>query len=655
MRGPAARARRAGRAGPHLPRGRAAPAAVLRAPAAGGARDAASCWTARSGWSPQAAAGCGCAPTGPPPATWPARSSGPSRPWSSPEDYAVGRGQGAARDRRATRRRWPRSSPRTSGSSAARGVIDFEDVLLRRGLGASRSTPTSPSRCARQYRHFVVDEYQDVNPLQQRLLDAWLGGRGRLCVVGDASQTIYSFTGATPAYLLGFPRPLPRRHGGPAGPRLPLDAAGGRRWPTRLDPRRPAASRPRLRLELVGQRPPGPSPSYASSPTSRPRPTPSPPAAAALIDSGTPARRDRRAVPHQRAVRGVRAGAGRGAACRTWCAARERFFERPEVRAGDGARCAAPTRVDPGGDPAGGGRGRGARRRRLGAPTRPRPAAPLASGGSRSPRWSSSPRSTRPRRRWCRSGRPRRSSAPVTLADFNEELARRAAQQHAPTVEGVTLASLHSAKGLEWDAVFLVGLTEGTLPTTYAKTPGAGRGGAPAALRRGHPGAGAALAVLAAARSPGGRARRPSRFLPQLDRSAGAERAGAGAARRTERRRTQVVVLPDLRRHPARRGGPQAGALPDLPVRPRRGAVRAAAPVAAAGGRGAEGAGVRGLHRRDPDRAGRAAARTRARNWSRSPGSARASCGLYGETVLALVAGAAVDDVCPQKSFESDR
>ena len=57
-----------------------------------------------------------------------------------------------------------------------------------------------------QYRHFVVDEYQDVSPLQQRLLDAWLGGRDDLCVVGDASQTIYSFTGATSRHLLEFTR-----------------------------------------------------------------------------------------------------------------------------------------------------------------------------------------------------------------------------------------------------------------------------------------------------------------------------------------------------------------------------------------------------------------------------------------------------------------
>lgn len=89
-----------------------------------------------------------------------------------------------------------------------RSVIDFEDVLLMLGdMLASQHTVAETVR--RQYRHFVVDEYQDVSPLQQFVLDQWLGGREELCVVGDPSQTIYSFTGATPHHLLTFKKSHP--------------------------------------------------------------------------------------------------------------------------------------------------------------------------------------------------------------------------------------------------------------------------------------------------------------------------------------------------------------------------------------------------------------------------------------------------------------
>src|SRR5690606_3046845 len=89
-----------------------------------------------------------------------------------------------------------------------RRQLDFEDVLLA-CAGMIESEPRVAQQVREQYRFFVVDEYQDVSPLQQRLLELWLGDREDLCVVGDASQTIYSFTGASPDFLLDFPRRYP--------------------------------------------------------------------------------------------------------------------------------------------------------------------------------------------------------------------------------------------------------------------------------------------------------------------------------------------------------------------------------------------------------------------------------------------------------------
>jgi len=83
------------------------------------------------------------------------------------------------------------------------GRFDFEDMLgLAVRLFDEHEGAAGEVRA--RYQAFTVDEYQDVNPLQQALLDAWLGGRDELCVVGDDYQTIYGFTGATPSYLLEF-------------------------------------------------------------------------------------------------------------------------------------------------------------------------------------------------------------------------------------------------------------------------------------------------------------------------------------------------------------------------------------------------------------------------------------------------------------------
>jgi ATP-dependent DNA helicase UvrD/PcrA len=91
---------------------------------------------------------------------------------------------------------------------AARGLVDFED-LLELAIRLYDEDPAAVTAFRERYRAFTVDEYQDVNLLQQTLLERWLGERDDLCVVGDDYQSIYSFTGATPEYLLAMPSRFP--------------------------------------------------------------------------------------------------------------------------------------------------------------------------------------------------------------------------------------------------------------------------------------------------------------------------------------------------------------------------------------------------------------------------------------------------------------
>ncbi|MFE6081242.1 ATP-dependent DNA helicase UvrD2 [Streptomyces virginiae] len=408
-----------------------------------------------------------------------------------------------------------------------RGMIDFEDVLLLT-VGILQDRHDIAEQIRTQYQHFVVDEYQDVSPLQQRLLDLWLGERDSLCVVGDASQTIYSFTGATPDHLLNFRTRYPQAtvvklvrdyRSTPQVVHLAnglLNQAKGR-----------AAEH---RLELISQREAGPDPvhtEYADEPAEaegvahRIRD---------LIAAGVPAgeiavlyRINAQSEVYEQAL----ADAGvpyqlRGA---------ERFFERQEVQK---ALLAL----------------RGAARSggndpllddvvELGSQVR----AVLSSTG-----WSSEPPagSGAVRDQWeslaalVRLAEDFARSRPgATLADLTIELEERKAAQHAPTVQGVTLASLHAAKGLEWDAVFLVGLTDGMMPITYAKTDEQ----VEEERRLLYVGVTRARVHLslswAVSRAPGGRAsRRPSRFLNGLRPGSAATGARAGsAAERGQRKR----------------------------------------------------------------------------------------------------------------------
>ena len=416
-------------------------------------------------------------------------------------------------------------------------MIDFED-MLRAAVWGIEEHPDVAEQIRSQYRHFVVDEYQDVNPLQQRLLEAWLGGRDDVTVVGDASQTIYSFTGATSSYLIDFPRL--RRDA--VVVRLVRDYRSTPQVVGLANAviRQARGSEAKLRLELVGQRPPGAEPELKIFPDE-----PAEAAAVArrcreLIAAGTPAseiavlfRTNAQSEAYEKALAEAEVPyVVRGA---------ERFFERPEVRQAMVALRSA-VRSTPGETPL-----VEAVVEALSATGWARDQPPP--GGAAREQWEALAALVALAEEHARTpevtpiGQAGAVQRDVTLAGFCQELARRAEQQHAPTVEGVTLASLHSAKGLEWDAVFLVGLAEGTLPTDVREDAGAARGGAPAALRRGHPGPAVAVAVLRAVRAPAAAApRRPCRFLPQLDRAGGGpERAGASpASRKPDRRRSQV-------------------------------------------------------------------------------------------------------------------
>ncbi len=87
-------------------------------------------------------------------------------------------------------------------------AIDFEDVLLLTAAMLEEERDVR-ERVQNQYRYFTIDEYQDISPIQQRLINAWVGTRQDICVVGDPAQTIYSFAGATPVFLNSFTKRYP--------------------------------------------------------------------------------------------------------------------------------------------------------------------------------------------------------------------------------------------------------------------------------------------------------------------------------------------------------------------------------------------------------------------------------------------------------------
>jgi DNA helicase-2/ATP-dependent DNA helicase PcrA len=385
---------------------------------------------------------------------------------------------------------------KTRGDGVA--LLDFDDLLLHTAAAIENDAGVA-EEFRERYRCFVVDEYQDVTPLQQRVLSAWLGERDDLTVVGDANQTIYSFTGASPRFLLDFSRRFPDA----TVVRLERDYRSTPQVVS-LANRVIAAARGRMagsKLQLSGQREPGPAPSFREYPDEVAEAAAVAASISALVESGTPPAEiavlyrinaqsevyeealTETGIPYQ-----VRGGEG--------------FFSRQEIKQALLALQRAALRGTDGDLPA----VVRAVLEPLGLTTQP-------------------PAGVRARERW------EALTALVELVDEEvaarpqldlhgllAELRVRADARHPPVVQGVTLASLHAAKGLEWDAVFLVGLADGTLPISHALAHGAASEAVEEERRLLYVGITRARVHLALSwalsRTPGGRqTRKPSRFL----------------------------------------------------------------------------------------------------------------------------------------------
>ncbi len=329
-----------------------------------------------------------------------------------------------------------------------RRQLDFEDVLLATA-GMLESEPWVAEQVRAQYRFFVVDEYQDVSPLQHELLELWLGSRTDVCVVGDANQTIYSFTGATSDYLLGFAS----RYDDATVVRLERNYRSTPAILTvanRLMRGRPGA------LELVSQQKPGrdevaPATAYDTD-ADEARAV----AAAVAAEIAAGVRADRIAILYRvnaQAAALVTALAERGISSRQTGSAK--FFDLDIVK-----------RV----------------MLELGSVARGGNEQPLfqavsdilrANGWTQDPPEGGSGGGRAVQERWevltALMELAEQAPAGTTLPQFVDELRARQAAQHEPVVAAVALSTLHGSKGLEWESVHLIGLSEGLLPVSHAK------------------------------------------------------------------------------------------------------------------------------------------------------------------------------------------
>jgi DNA helicase-2/ATP-dependent DNA helicase PcrA len=315
-------------------------------------------------------------------------------------------------------------------------AIDFEDVLLLCAAMLEQE-PEVRERVQDQYRYFTIDEYQDVSPVQQRLINAWLGKRNDICVVGDPAQTIYSFAGATPVFLNTFTQRFPDAE-------VIRLSTGYRSTPEITFAANALLRHGSMGQELVAQNGHGSAPSVVGYADEASEVTGVLSEITELLTAGTP--------PHEVAIL-ARTNSQLKSVERAMLKvnlpyqvrSNERFFDRKEVR--DFLSEVRKASVIPAE-----GQGWIDELRTL--------AQPYLTGEAID--------GIAALLHLARELESDENFSPKTLRGYLREVEDLFHQNNPPTMPVVTLATLHAAKGLEWERVFLIGASEGQLPVSDA-------------------------------------------------------------------------------------------------------------------------------------------------------------------------------------------
>jgi DNA helicase II / ATP-dependent DNA helicase PcrA len=311
-------------------------------------------------------------------------------------------------------------------------AIDFEDVLLLTAAMLEEER-TVRERVQDQYRYFTIDEYQDISPVQQRLINAWLGSRQDICVVGDPAQTIYSFAGATPVFLNSFTQRFPDAE-------VIRLSTGYRSTPEITFAANALLRHGAMGQELIALNDHGTKPSVDGYANEDAEVAGVLAQITDLLNSGTQAQEIAILARTNNQLKGVERAMNK-AGLPYQVRSTERFFDRQDVR--DFLKEVRRASVLPSEGVAWIDELRTLAQPHLTGESIDGIAALL---------------------HLARELDADNNFSPKTLRGYLREIEDRVQQNNPPTMPVITLATLHAAKGLEWERVFLIGASEGILP-----------------------------------------------------------------------------------------------------------------------------------------------------------------------------------------------